>query len=317
MVALGHGLMKANGLVSSYGLARPSNAQKQPDRQDEGFVGPVRKVRLKALHFSKLAWLVPMKRRIPLRMISFNNVGNKIKVVNYEPTKADMNQIEVYRYDRGGRRIEKTVKQGSMVAKALFYYADSEGRIDSIEKVTDGTNLVSRRYTSIFDDQGNQIKASYQEDSTPEFSVSYRYRFDDNGRTRTIETYDAGGSLYHEIVCSYDSAGRLSKESCYGPGGHEYARKTFIYGPNGWTEEKMALDVASSLERKITYRYDARNNLVDVAGYDSHDSLIGRTSHALQYDNVGNWIERVSQTWDIHTGKPDSESINYQTIDYY
>lgn len=102
-----------------------------------------------------------------------------------------------------------------------------------------------------------------------------------------------------------------------GPGGHEYARKTFNYGPNGWTEEKMTLDVASGLEHKIAYRYDARNNLVDAAGYDSNASLVGRTSHALQYDNVGNWIQRVSHTWDIHTGKPDSEWIDYQTIDYY
>jgi hypothetical protein len=104
---MGDQLFRATKSVSSFALACPSIAQNNVDREQEGFVGPVREVRLKCLRSFKVAWLVSIERKIPLRMISFNAIGNKTKVVSYDPANAGNDQTEVYRYDSGGRKIER------------------------------------------------------------------------------------------------------------------------------------------------------------------------------------------------------------------
>lgn len=144
--------------------------------------------------------------------------------------------------------------------------------------------------------------------------ASSSYEFDATGRVATIETYDSSETLNHKIACSYDSSGRLSQKSYYGLTKHEYERRVFAYEPEGRTEQKLTFDRNASLERQIVYHYDERNNLIEVAGYDSHRSLVGRTSHALQFDNVGNWIQRVSQTGD--PSKPTAEWVEFQVITY-
>ncbi len=305
-------MFKATMSVSSYALACPSTPQNKVDREQEGLLGPVREVWLRRLRSVKMAWLFPIERRMPLRLTSFNERGNKTEVVSYEP--AHQKVTETYKYDLSGRKIERSIKQGSILTKTLYYYDAEAGRIESIEKVTDGKHSVTRRYASIFDKKGNQVKAIYSDDSIAEISASYRYEFDDEGRLATIETYDSNETVNHKIVCSYDLSGRLSQKSWYGLTKGEYERRVFAYGPNGRTEQRLTFDRTASLERQIVYRYDERNNLVEVAGYDSHRSLVGRTSHTLQFDDVGNWIQRVSQTGDPR--KPTAEWVEFQVITY-
>jgi hypothetical protein len=141
---------------------------------------------------------------------------------------------------------------------------------------------------------------------------------DDQGRVGLIETYDGGGLVYHRILYTYDSTGRLSMKCFYGPGRSVYDKRIFAYGVDGRTEERLFYKDKDEacLDRRILYRYDEKDNLVDLTAYDSNSSPIGRTSHALRYDSAGNWIQRVSQTCDVTTGKPTAEWIEYQVITY-
>ncbi|HBB87356.1 MAG TPA: hypothetical protein DC047_07050 [Blastocatellia bacterium] len=311
-----NGFLQLSESASGYALACPSVGEEKADREEEGLVGRVQMVSLETVRSPESAFLASDESRIPLRMISFNDMGNKTKVVKYDPANPFNHQIEEYDYDPAGRKIEKTLKQGSIVIKTIYHYDDEHNRIETLERVSDGRHLVTRKYSATMDSQGNQISATYQDDSILEIKASYGYEFDEQRRIRIIQTYDSSGSLYHKIVFGYDSNGNLAKKSYYGTSGLEYERRVFAYKTPRRVEERLTFDQALRLKRRIVSRYDDRNNMVEICGYDSKGSLLGKTSHALQYDNTGNWIQRVSQTLDLNTDNPTSEWIEYQVISY-
>jgi YD repeat-containing protein len=310
-------LLKVKKFMSRYALALPSDAQQKSDREQDGLIGNVKTVWLKSLHASRVAWLFPIERSIPLRMTSYNVKGNKIKVVSYDPANPSNKQTELYSYDAAGRKIEWIVRQGAIIRKTVYRYDDEKNKIEALEQVIDDkNNIVTRNYVSIFDSQGNQIEAGCSDDSGAKVKAFYRYEFDDKGKVRVIETYNEDGFLYHKVVCSYDAGGQLEEKSFYGSNGTMYERMIFTYGADGRTEEKLTYKDDGLLDRRIIYHYDNKENLTEVAGYNANPSLLGRTSHAFHYDDVGNWIKKISQSWNVETAKPISQWTEHRIIYY-
>jgi YD repeat-containing protein len=308
--------LKAKSYMSGYALAFPSDARQKLDRELDGLVGPVSTVRLQFLRTSKVAWLFPIKKGVPLRKVSYNVDGNKTKAISYDPANPGNKQTEFYSYDAAGRKIEWLVRQGVITRKTVYRYDDKAGKLEALEQVTERKHTIAtRNYVSIFDNQGNQIEACCSDNSGAIAKAFYRYKSDEKGNVRIIETYNDDGFLYHKIVCSYDLSGRLNMKSLYGPGDILYERRVFAYGVDGTTEEKLTYD-DTSLVRKIVYRYDNKENLIEVAGYDANSSILGSTANEFQYDEIGNWIEKRSQSWNLKTGKYDSERIEYRVIHY-
>jgi YD repeat-containing protein len=302
--------------MSSYALAFPFDAPQQPDREQDGLVGPVSTVVLKFLRNSKVAWLFPLKKWVTLGMVSYNLDGNKTKAISYDPANPANKQSEFFSYDAAGRKIEWLVQQGMITRKTVYRYDDKAGRVDALEQVTEGKQTIAtRNYISIFDNQGKQIESSYSDNSGAIAKAFYRYKSDDKGRVSIIETYNDDGFLYHKIVYSYDLIGRLNVKSLYGPGEMLYERRVFAYGGEGTTEEKLTYSDAG-LVRKVVYRYDNRENLIEVTGYDANSSKLGSTSNEFQYDEIGNWIEKRSQNWNLETATYDSERIECRVIHY-
>jgi len=222
----------------------------------------------------------------------------------------------VYSYDAAGRKIEWLVRQGVIIRKTVYRYDDKAGRLEALEQVTEGKNAIAtRKYVSIFDNQGNQIESCCSDSSGAIAKAFYRYKSDEKGKVSIIETYNDDGFLYHKIVHTYDLSGKLSMTSLYGPSDLLYERSVFAYGVDGTTEEKLTYSDAS-LVRKIVYRYDNTENLIEVAGYDANSSKLGSTSNEFQYDEIGNWIEKRSQSWNLKTVKYDSERIECRVIHY-
>lgn len=302
--------------MSNYALAFPLDARQKPDREQDGLLGPVSTVRLKSLRISKVAWLFSIKKWVPLREVSYNVDGNKTKAISYDPANPGNKQTEFYSYDAAGRKIEWLVRQGVIIRRTVYRYDDKAGRLEALEQVTEGKHtIVTRNYVSIFDNQGNQIEACCSDNSGAIAKAFYCYKSDEKGRVSIIETYNDDGFLYHKIVHTYDLSGKLNMTSLYGPGGILYERRVFAYGVDGTTEEKLTYTDAS-LVRKIVYRYDNKQNLIEVAGYDPNSSILGSTSNAFQYDEIGNWIQKRSQSLNLKTGKYDSERIEYRVINY-
>jgi hypothetical protein len=299
-----------------YALALPTSAQQKPDTDDGGLMGPVRSVLVESLRPLRLPWLFSIQRRLSLRRISFDADGHKTKAVTYDPaTKKSL--TEVYSYDIWGRKTELIVRQRSIVAKTVYRYHEKKNEIEALEQVTSGRRSIMRKYVSIFDSDGNQIAASFSEGGGTEVKASYHYEYNDDGKLRIIETRDGGDFAYHRIVYMYDSAGKLSMTSAFGPDGGLYDRRIFSYGAHRKTEERLTYKDRTNLDRKIVYHYDDRQNLIEVAGYNASSSLLGRTTHALKYDEVGNWTEKISQSWDVHTSKPTSKWTEYREICYW
>jgi YD repeat-containing protein len=299
-----------------YALAFPSDARQKPDRELDGLLGPVSTVRLKSLRISKVGRLFPIKKRVPLRKDFYNVDGNKTKAISYDPANTGNKQTESYSYDAAGRKIEWLVRQGVIIRKTVYRYDDKAGRLEVFEQVTEGKHtIVTRKYVSIFDNQGNQIESCCNDSSGAIAKAFYRYKSDEKGKVSVIETYNGDGFLYHKIVYTYDSNGKLNIESLYGPGDYLYERRVFGNGVDGTTEEKFTYD-DTSLVRKIVNRYDNKENLIEVTGYDTNLSILGSTTNTFQYDVMGNWTEKRSQSWNAKTGEYDSERIEYRAIQY-
>ena len=151
----------------------------------------------------------------------------------------------------------------------------------------------------MFDSRGNQIRARYYDDSCAEIRADYRYVLDGEGRIGLIETHDSRGWIYHTIRYGY----QFNRPTEYEMLDTDRAllsidKRIFAYGLDGRTEERFFYDKTEArLNRRIVYSYDEKENLVDLVAYDSNASPVGRTSHAMDYDSAGNWIQRVSQTY--------------------
>lgn len=250
-------------------------------------------------------------------MVSYDAAGHRAQIINYDIDKTENNQAEVYSYDASGRRIESIIRHGPTITKKIYRYHDAENKIETCEEVITGERTINRKYISVFDNEGHQIEASYSDDSGIEISAFYRYAYNDKARVTTIETFNGTGSLYHRIAFDYDASGRLTKKACYGPNNTIYEQRVFDYGLVEKKEERLIYKDDSKLARKVIYRYDKKGNLIEVAGYDSNGSALGRTSHSFRFDDTGNWIKKITQSWNVKIGQPTAQWVEYQRITYW
>ncbi|MEK6321560.1 MAG: hypothetical protein AABN33_07750 [Acidobacteriota bacterium] len=304
-----------------YALAYPSNTEKKSDRDQNGLNGPVQTSLLGAIRPSKIARLFGRERRVLLRKVSYNRSGNGTVVENYDPGSTG-NRIEVFSYDAIGRKTERILQQGSITWKTIYRYVDDKDkdhRIATSETFIQGRSTAFSKHVDIFDSKGDQIAASHTENGV-EIKASYDYDYNDEGKLTTIGTYNANKVLYHKVIYAYDSSGNTLMKSSYQPDGLLYDRTIFTYDISkrkAIAEERLIYKDDKSLDFWIVYNYDDRQNAIEVARYDESASLLARTSHALNYDEAGNWIEKITQCWDTNTCKPMAERIEYQVIRYY
>ncbi len=301
----------------AYALAYPSEARKKPDREQDGLIGPVRAVVLESLRAWKFAWLFPGKKKVQLCSTFYNAEGNKSKVIKRDHNNPKRRWVEIYCYDTTGRKAKETIDEGSTITTRSFCYLDEENKIEILEQVIDRKHIVTRKYISTFDSQGNQVEASYSEGTTyPELKAFFRYEYNDTGLVNTIKTYDSAGFLYHRTVYSYDPGGRIKMKAAYRHDGILYDRRIFAYASHERTEERLIYKEDTSLDHRIVYHYDDRDNPIDIAAYDATSTLMGRTSYTFQFDGFGNWTEKIAQCWDEKTGKPTAKWVEYRILSY-
>jgi len=299
-----------------FALAHPIEGQNRCDRERDGILGPVRAIRHETVRDFNVAQILRFTRRMPLRTVTYDASGNKVRVINFDPASRRNKQTEVFKYDDAGRKIEWSVRQGSTKMTTIYRYDAESHKIEAWEQVVLGKQTISRTYISVFDSAGHQTEASYRENSGREIKRFYSYEFDDAGRIVLVNTYDENGRLCHKSTCEYDSLGNPRNKTDYGPEGVVYERREFTYTADGKREKIFQSAKASGFKGVQVRCFDNRNNIVDVTTYGPDERLLGRNSHRYDYDDVGNWTRKISQSWDVTTGQPTSKSIEYQLIRY-
>ena len=300
-----------------FALAHPAEDQSRTDRERDGLAGPVRTIRLETVYDFTVAHILRFSRRVLLYTVTYDSSGNKVRVINCDPTSRRNKQTQLFKYDDAGRKIQWSVRQGSTRITTIYRYDPQSCKIEALERAVTGKETISRRYVSLFDSDGRQTEASYSENSDQEIRAFYSYEFDSAGRVVLVNTYDQNDRLYHQRVCEYDSRGDLLSQTSYGPDSTVYERREFTYSAEGKTERISKLVEESALKGVLVRRFDNNNNIVDVSAYAPDDRLLSRTSHTFDYDDFGNWTRKVSQSWDSNRSEPTATWAKYQLIHYH
>jgi hypothetical protein len=297
-----------------YALSVPSKFHRKVDREQDGLLGPVETIGRESVRIRRMPWLLVRRpQTVLLNSTYYDHSGNRIKKVNYD-TNDGTPESEVYIYDISGRKTESILRQSSRTRRKIYNYDDLKNTVEILEQVVSPRQTINRKYVSISDDDGNEIESNYSDDSGISIKAFYRYAYDDKGRVNLIETLNESRLPYHEILLEYDAEGRLNAQSFCGGNG-VYEKGLFNYNAQERTEERLIYRADGKASRTV-YRYDSRDNLVETTHYNP-TCLVGQTSHVFQYDEFGNWVEKVTRSLNPETKKPISSWVERQRINYW
>jgi YD repeat-containing protein len=135
--------------------------------------------------------------------------------------------------------------------------------------------------------------------SWPEWTEEPRVR----GRTTT---YDAQGKLHEAAFFNEDGVLRWRWQYTYTPQGHRQTRTStdtanvprwtmrYVYDATGRLQEKVELAADQSLARRWQYTYGQQGRLLEEANYDANGTLLWRWRYA--YDARGQRVEESNHT---------------------
>ena len=180
-----------------------------------------------------------------------------------------------------------------------------EGYVSAIRKYDDKGNLASETY--------------YMRDGAVDsgMSVSYVYKYGEDGNILSKIECSPNGSVYIEYVFEYDSAGRLITERCA-----ECPEKIYKYDEKGRLSEISFSDHhtfykygdSGELSEKITYQGPIEEGLITYRSTYKYDGE-RRKLEETDYDHRGSAERKISYIYD-EKGFLTEERGFYSNIDY-
>ena len=280
----------------------------------ELFKGPIRTAVLESPRVKKPPFNILSKTFAVQKKTCFDRQSRAIRIIEYGPNKSGRIKKNIS-YDNVGRRTLVVTHQASIKAISTYRYNDIQKVSEVIEKVTSKGQSVERRYKHRFNERGDQIYTRYEGDNGLQIEALYHYDYDEQGSIGRVATTDEDGILCHVLTYNYDRQRRPVRKASYDRNGDLYCDSVMEYATDGFSEERSTYH-NGSLQRRIRYTFDLHENLVEIAAYDALDTLLGRTTYTLLYDEIGNWIERRAESWD-RNGNRFNYWMNYQKIKYW
>ncbi|MDL2296644.1 hypothetical protein LJC68_09940 [Bacteroidales bacterium OttesenSCG-928-B11] len=204
----------------------------------------------------------------------FDENGNKTLDVNYNA----MGQIvknNQYQYDSLGNLVKSTHynPDGSLYSYFTFAYKDNV--------------LVEKNIT-------------YYKDGAP---MRYCFRYDQKGNLLEEIDYDAYGKLFKGWQYSYNSRDQVTEERFYLPYGCLYDKVKFEYDFAGNLIKKLFYDMEGVLYREEHFTYDQHGYLVQESKirYRGYKLNTETFSYQYQFDDKGNWINKMVNMNNIHS----------------
>jgi len=191
-----------------------------------------------------------------------------------EPVKKGMRK-ETVTYDSLGRRIEWTSfdTTGNIVFKFKYKYDSIGNRINDFKYKSN--NSLSLKIEHRYDNQGNELESvTYDSvgdiaaktvstfDSLGHCSEWVEYRSDGSVSDQKAYTFDRNGNLVEETQAIMD---KLKKGEKLQTIKMSEEHKTFAYDGNGNMIEEVSFSAKGDIVSKISYKYDANNNLAEMS----------------------------------------------------
>jgi hypothetical protein len=280
-----------------------TSARQQTDREQQGFVGPVKTVSAESIEPADNSGSVKEpERRRPLDTVTFDEQGREVSRVIYDDYSFLVG-TQTNTYDAKGRLAESSLKaeEKERQLREVYKYDDASRLIEKLSY--EGENADALKETFSYDAQGrvDEIVLSYR----GEVGGKTKFKYDGKGKVIEVAFYTAGGQPAVAPV-----------GPCFGA-----HRLTYVHDARGRVIEEHAFKSDNSLKRKTVYGYDDKGNILKESRNGQYGSDI--FTHSYEFDPRGNWTQQktriVSQS-SLTPGDPghyERTLFTRRTITYY
>ncbi len=332
----------------------PIASQTKTDKERDDLVGPVKRVEVYLVEFvGQDNQIVEKKRR--RHITTYSTLGNMAERVLYDQNDkimardlytfdadgrstgyeeyvlwidkaSTMPRRHVYTLNAEGRKVEYTVFESNGTVGTRFVYKyDAKGNLID-EQWYLHTGRLGGRMVYTYDESGNQTSQTNYQDGALNFRFVSKY--DANGNKTELLQYERN-TLRYKFLNSYDSKGRIleketvefnSRPESFPSHAPEPGKVVYTYDDEKRTKEVATYKVDGTLQGKVTYAYDERNNeigLIIISNADGpHKNTETRLTN-IEYDSHGNWTRKTRILQPEKGGPPQPYHAELRVITYY
>ena len=212
----------------------------------------------------------------------------KISIVSGTPTEGKRELQRTETYDVKGNLTERVSIHSTT---GLATLESKDGKASSRQVFIHGKNGDRVEYSYPSTGRSN-IQLNWGGRGDGSLQIIWFLKFDANGNRILEEVSRSDGTPMYKNVYSYDSAGRKAEVV------HSYRDK--------------------SRRTRSVYSYDDKGSVSEMASYEADGSLKEKLRYSYEYDQIGNWVRRVSSRAMSKDGKElfEAVEISYRTITY-
>ncbi|MEK4671145.1 DNRLRE domain-containing protein [Niallia sp. FSL R7-0271] len=237
--------------------------------------------------------------------IDYNENNQASKVIYKDLLSNNILLQKEYYYDSQSSLLEKFL-QGKYEINYLKY--DENDRLETQEVIYNESSLPwNIKLTNSYTNEGRELQSSINVDGSDKVKLDYKYDFENNTETRTINDsltskysygkdnqitnidYLNGGNSFLTYSYLYDKSGNITKEKS------NKGEKSYIYDANNQLSEETLLS-----GDKLTYKFDTLGNRTEVVKngkslhsftYNSIHQVTSKNGKQYKYDADGNLVQ--------------------------
>lgn len=204
--------------------------------------------------------------------------------------------VDVARYDRAGRLVEKTsyAPDGAQSVRLVRTY-DAADRL-TVERLYDAANTLWRTTDYSYDAEGHLILA-VSTDADGDLWFRDVYRPNPDGTTAQVDHHDPDGTLLHSASFTYDGQGRIARRVLSDADGSPISGNAYTYGPTGDVVAVATQGRSGALVSRWLFQHDEHGNEREWVEIGADGALRKKEIYAYEYDGRGNWLQRVTSEW--------------------
>ena len=246
--------------------------------------------------------------------VRYDDKGNIIREIEYNPADGSIRSTTNYRYDKNGNLTEEVVKKDENTLKTAHRYNSRNNRVETVFYKANG--IVDKKISFVYDEVGLLLETFGKLDDGRLF-MRDSYLYDGQGNVKEFKNnlkkitsvYDSRGNitlvtkyqryfkaqdtilynLSERHVFEYDHSNYLIEMRSYRPDSTLKTRTQYIRNEKGILLEEKEFNAEGKLTYVRNLKYDKQQNLTEETGTDR--ALKFKNSY--KYDSRGNKIELI------------------------
>ena len=241
------------------------------------------------------------------------NLFGKVKSVKVNTYRAEVESGEIIKgqerysltdtfvvFNEKGYIIEQIsyAENGKIKTKKTFTYNEN-GNLITIYDI-DSLENKYKNYSFEYNENGNLITIQ------DEIILSEKeYEYDKKGNNININYRTSGANSYLKEIFTYNEKGNVKeKQQHFEKKSHLDTKSNFFYDKEGNMSEYYLYNANGDLERRDSYKYDEKGNRTNWIKYNSNESVVFMVKY--EHDEYGNMTKYINIDY------IDGETLSYQ-----